>query len=102
MDNIIKQIIEIDKKASEKTENAKQKKIKELEILEIKKQEIINQWSEKNRNEIETIKNSYEIKLQEKIKMLEADTYRKISKLKKTYEEKHEYWEQEIFKKIIG
>ncbi len=102
MDDIIKKIIEIDKKACYKKKQAENKKLEEINNIKKIKDDIINKWNKKNTKEIENIKLEQEKSIKQQLEIIENKKQQKIDNLNNIYIKEHEKWELEIFKSIIN
>lgn len=102
MDDIIKKIIEIDRRACDKKKQAENKKLEEINNIQKIKDDIINKWNKKNTKEIENIKLEQEKFIKQQLEIIENKKQQKIDNLNKIYIKEHEKWESEIFKSIIN
>lgn len=102
MDNIIKQIIEIDRIACEKTKKAEQKRVQELDKLESLKSSIVKNWDKNNQSVIDGIKSERFKILNQDIGKINEDRDKKINQINNIYLKYKEEWSQAIFDNIIN
>ena len=103
MDEIIREIIEIDKTASKKLEEAKrlQEEIVKLQI-EQENNELRKAMQKRVENRLRLVREAEEKYAAEKIEAVNKIKEQQMEALKKCYEQNHEAWENDLFCRVIG
>lgn len=103
MDEIIREIIEIDKTASKKLEEAKrlQEEIVKLQI-EQENNELRKAMQKRVENRLRLVREAEEKYAAEKIEAVNKTKEQQMEALKKCYEQNHEAWENDLFCRVIG
>lgn len=101
MQTIIQQIIEIDKMAQQKYIDAEayKQKAEQDTLKEIKKMDLDTQ---KNSNDkLNRMRENQNVMLAEKIGVLSKKLTQEKMALDRMYEQHHEKWEEELFRKVL-
>ena len=102
MDDLINKILDIDKQAQEKINQANKKKIEILRTYEVKNQDLTN---ELDLVEKEKLNNVYEVEnqfAQERIKSADEQKQKTLAEFEDIYKQNHEKWEKEIFDNVVA
>lgn len=102
MDDIIKSIIDIDRGASKKLEDAEKEKLKIISGAKAEEEKIVQEAIENSKRELERIENEEQQKAEEKIAQLENEKNAKIAAMRKSFDENSEKWCSEIFRAVIS
>lgn len=102
MDDIIKSIIDIDRGASKKLDDAEKKKLEILTKAKAEEEKIISNAIESSKRELERFENEEKKKAEDRINALRSDKDSKIAAMKKSFSLNHEKWSKEIFDAVIN
>ena len=100
--NIITSILEIDQKAKDKITQAEQMKNKIIADAKAEEERIINSKVHDADEKLRLIEEEEKKKSQAHLIEIEKKKSEEIEKLNSVYEERHEDWEENIFKAIIN
>lgn len=98
----IRSIVEIDKNARKKLEEAKIKSNEMIQQSEREKEELLNNYRERAENRLSTVEKNLKDEADERISKIEAEKNGKIALLDKKMEENKSRWKKEIIAEIIG
>lgn len=102
MDDVIQSIIDIDRGAEEKLRNAEKEKLRIITEAKKSEEKIISNALKEAEKEIKEIEKRELAKANAGISALEEEKNKKISQMKKTFEECSDKWQEEIFKAVIS
>lgn len=102
MENVINQILQIDKNACERLEQAKQEKSKILSEAKLEEIRIREADIKRADDRVEKIDEYEKSIADEKIAYIEAEKLKQMAALQGIYDENHLQWEREIFARIVG
>ena len=102
MDDIIKSIIDIDRGASKRLEDAEKEKLRIISEAKELEENMIREAVENSRQELERMKKKQQEDTDAKISAIEAEKIRRISEMKKSFDENSDRWSEEIFKAVIS
>ncbi len=102
MDNIIKQIVEIDRLARHKLDEAKLSKQEKLKELETQQKQIRDDLHARAERRLRIFRETERKFTDEQAVAIEEEKQRKIAALDELYEKNHLDWEAEILKRIFG
>lgn len=103
MDEIIKEIIEIDKQASAKLEEANRIKDEVLKKqLERENEELRKKMRERAQKHLDEVRRTEQEYANEKCAEIEANKQKAFSALKKVYDENHQTWEDDLYSRVLG
>lgn len=102
MDNIINEIIDIDRRAQQKyiDADAYRKKTEEEILSEISRLDA--DTSKKCTDKLNAVRAAQEALYNERMESLSASLNQQKSALKHLYEKNHANWEKELFDKVLG
>lgn len=102
MDDIIKSIIDIDRGASKKLEDAEKKKLKIISDAKAEEERLISKAVDDSKAELERLEKQEQDKTDKKIADLEAEKNAKISAMQSSFEKNADKWCDEIFSAVIS
>lgn len=102
MDDIIRSIIEIDRGAGKKLDEAEKEKLRIISAAKALEEQMINDAIENSRNELERLENEKIKSTNDKIAELENEKNVRIADMEKRFSEKSDMWCDEIFKAVIS
>lgn len=103
MDEIIKEIIEIDKAASKKLEEANRLKDEVVKLqIEQENHALRLKMQKKVENRLRLVREAEEKYASEKIETIHHIRQQQMDALKNCYEKNHKAWEEELFHRVIG
>lgn len=102
MEDIIKSIIDIDRGASKKLENAEKERLKIINGAKNEEEKIVREAVENAKKELEKTEKAEKDKAEKSIAELERIKSSKIAAMKKYFDECSDKWSDEIFKAIIS
>ncbi|MBQ7783392.1 MAG: hypothetical protein IJ368_05430 [Oscillospiraceae bacterium] len=102
MDDIINSIIDIDRGASKRLEDAEKEKLRIISEAKELEENMIREAVENSRQELERMKKKQQEDTDAKISAIEAEKIRRISEMKKSFDENSDRWSEEIFKAVIS
>lgn len=102
MDDIIKSIIDIDRGASKRLEDAEKEKLRIISEAKELEENMIREAVENSRQELDRMKKKQQEDTDAKISAIEAEKIRRISEMKKSFDENSDRWSEEIFKAVIS
>ncbi|MBE6765886.1 MAG: hypothetical protein IJP10_03560 [Clostridia bacterium] len=100
MQNMIKRIVDMDKRARELTEQAKLRRAGSVEAAEKKKEEVRQNYINLARKRIEVIERSEMRDAQEDWEKIEARHAEIADRLDRTYAEKKDEWVDELVRRV--
>ncbi|MCD7731646.1 MAG: hypothetical protein LUI05_09170 [Oscillospiraceae bacterium] len=100
--NIIQSILEIDRSAKEKLAAAEEQKNKIVADAEKEKKRIIDDKIKSAGNALKHLEESEKSKADEKMSEISAEREKEIERLNKIYDARHEEWEDNILRSVIG
>ncbi len=98
----IASIIEIDKKARQRLEQAKLEAQKIIDIANQRKVELEREYNRASDERLEKIGGEYRSKAEGSLSEIELRSNEKMDKLRQAMEQNRERWEKEIISEIIG
>ena len=101
MESIIKSIIDIDRGASQKLEDAEKERMRILGSAKEKEESIIKEALEKSKRDLERLENEERKKSEEKLAAIKEENDRKVKAMQQSFEKNSERWRDEIFEAII-
>ncbi len=101
MEQMIKQILDIEKRAHDVVEEAREKQTHLDEEVEQVVQELKQDWTAKMNKKIASLREQETQMTKEKLKQLEQDTMEKKQKLDRLYQENEETWVNMLFDDIF-
>lgn len=102
MDDVIKSIIDIDRGAEEKLRNAEKEKLRIITDAKKAEEKMIKDALSEAEREIREIESRQLSEANAKISALNEEKELRISRMKHTFEECSEKWQDEIFKAVIS
>ncbi len=103
MDEIIREIIKIDQEASRKLEDAQRVKDEVLKKQMIEEnQELRHKMRERAQMHLDKVKETEQKHADERIAEINSKKNNELEILKKTYEEHHQGWEEDLFNRVLG
>ena len=102
MDDIIKSIIDIDRGASQRLEDAEKEKLRIISEAKELEEKMIREAVENSRQELERMEKKQQDDTNAKISAIEAEKLRRISEMKKSFDENSDKWSKEIFNAVIS
>lgn len=102
MDDIITQILDIDKKARDKLARAYEEKKQIIIDAEEEREKIKTELLERADHRLELVEAEEKKNADERLCELEKQTKEKIESLDKSFKDNREQWEKDIFNKIIA
>ncbi|MDE7294212.1 MAG: hypothetical protein K2N72_07290 [Oscillospiraceae bacterium] len=102
MESIIKSIIDIDRGASQKLEDAEKERMRILGSAKEKEESIIKEALEKSKRDLERLENEERKKSEEKLAAIKEENDRKVKAMQQSFEKNSERWRDEIFEAIIN
>ena len=103
MDEIIREIIEIDKTASKKLEEAERLKDEVIRLqIEQENNKLRQTMQKKVENRLRLIREAEENYAAEKIEAINKIKEEQLQSLKECYEQNHESWESDLFSRVIS
>ncbi len=102
MDDIIKSIIDIDRGASKRLEDAEKEKLRIISEAKELEENMIREAVENSRQELERMEKKQQEDTDAKISAIESEKIRRISEMKKSFDENSDRWSEEIFKAVIS
>lgn len=100
--NSLSYIIEVDKKAREKVEQARSRAAKIDAQTDEKKKKMLDDYQEHTANRLKIVEDSYGKQADNKIAAIKKKEIEKTEMLKKAMDENRDRLEQEIFKAVTG
>lgn len=100
--NVIQSILEIDRKAREKLDEAEKKKQRIIADAREEKERIISGRISAADDELKKLEAENKEKAKEKLSVLEQKSADEIAALEMIYEERHSKWTDEIFEAVIN
>ncbi len=103
MDEIIREIINIDKEASRKLEEAERMKddVLKNQIIEENK-ELRRRMKERAKMHLDRVRETEQKHADEKNAAITAQKEAELAALKKAFEENHQAWEDDLFNRVLG
>ncbi len=102
MDDIIRSIIDIDRGASKKLEDAEKEKIRIISAAKAREEELIKQAVENSRRELEELEERERAEAESRIAELDEKMNGRIAQMKNSFEINSEKWCDEIFHAVTG
>lgn len=103
MDEIIKEIIEIDKEASSKLKEANRMKDEVLKKqLQEENQELRQKMQERAHAHLESIRETEQKYADSKMAVIEEEKAKALATIQNVYDENHEAWETDLYNRILG
>ena len=102
MENVINKILQIDKEACQRVEQAKQEKIQILSEAKIEETRIKEEHIKRADDRIDKVDEHEKSLADEKITKIEAEKQQKLAALQTLYDQNHTIWEQDIYRRIVG
>lgn len=99
--NMIKKLIELDKKACQQIEEMESEKLEEEKEIELGKDRICKKYEEKAANRLSGIKKAAAREEMEKRRFYEEKFAEASLEMKQTFEENKEEWANQIFESVI-
>lgn len=101
MEDVIKQILDMEKKAHDVVETAREQQSHLEEDVEQAVQELKQNWTEKMNQKIETLRAQESEMTQEKLTQIETDTKVQLEKLEQLYRNNEKKWVDMLFEDIF-
>ena len=101
MEDVIKQILEMEKKAHDGVEDAREKQAHLEEEVEQTVQKLKQEWATKTNEKIEALRAQEAAVTQEKLAQLEESTRAQQEKLDRLYQENEKKWVDMLFQDIF-
>lgn len=101
MEDVIKQILDMEKKAHDVVETAREQQSHLEEDVERAVQELKQNWTEKMNQKIETLRAQEKEMTQEKLTQIETDTKVQLEKLEQLYRNNEKKWVDMLFEDIF-
>lgn len=102
MENIIKSILEIDQQARDKIAKAERERNRIIADAKAEEEQLLEMKIKEADDKLAGIKADEQAKADVKLAEIEAERDSEIKRLNQVFEEKHEEWQEKIFKAIIG
>ena len=102
MENLIKQILEIDRKAQQETEQAEARRAAMEQSVQARKLELHNQYIKHAEEHIDTLRQKQEDMVQKKVTDSNRAVEEQCRKLEEIYQKNHTQWVDELFQQVIG
>ena len=103
MDEIIKEIINIDKEANRKLEEAERMKddVVKNQIIEENK-ELRQKMHDRAKMHLDLVRETEKNHADDKIAAINERREAELAAIKKVYDEHHQLWEDDLFKRVLG
>lgn len=98
----IASIIEIDKKARQRVEQAKLEAQEIIDNANERKAEIMREYNKASDEQLEKIGGEYQLKAEGSLSEIELRSNEKMDRLREAMEQNRQRWEDEIISRIIG
>lgn len=102
MDNMIKMILDMDKKAREITEEAEESKIRTLQNIPLKKDEIRNKYLQRARLRIQKNAEQERRVAEERWRTIRSEHEKILHRLDEDYQKNYEAWVDQIVNRVVG
>lgn len=102
MDNIIRSILDIDRNAAQRLEDAQKKKLRIINDAKALEEKLVQDAVENAKTELERLEKEELKKTEEKIAALDEMKNSKISAMEESFEKNSQEWCEEIFKAVIS
>ena len=102
MEDMIKQILDMEKKAHDIVEEAREKQTHLDEDVESAVRELKQEWTAKMNKKIETLRAQEAKIVQEKLTQIESNTQLQLNKLEQLYQENEKKWVDMLFEDIFS
>lgn len=101
MDKMVETIIEMDKQARKRTEEAEAYQHRAQEELALKEKKLLSERLEQARAEIDALANGEEQEAEEKLEAARAGNDAAVQRMEALYQEKGTQWVQEIVRRAL-
>ncbi|MGN0638159.1 MAG: hypothetical protein ACI4J0_07285 [Huintestinicola sp.] len=102
MDDIIKSIIEIDRGASKRIEDAEKEKLRIIEEAKAEEERMVEKAVEEKKAELAKLEKAELDKANARISELTEEKNAKLEAMKQSFEKNSDKWCEEIFKAVIS
>lgn len=102
MQEMIERILEMDKAARRLTDEAQAMRVGAEKEIEIKKQQVREEYLERARRKTETLRKEENENAEKEIAAFKAKAQKIRDELNKSYDKNHEKWVNDIFSHITG
>ncbi|MDL2233352.1 hypothetical protein LJC63_07205 [Ruminococcaceae bacterium OttesenSCG-928-L11] len=101
MNTVVNKLLDVDRRARQLLDDAKQYYDKTIEELDKEKEQIREKYAEKAAQHVADVRQTESAHVEDSVNRLGADTAEKISRLEQVYEESHQKWEDELFRRCV-
>lgn len=102
MEDIIKSIIDIDRGASKKLEDAEKEKLRIISDAKAAEEKLIRDAVESSEQEAHMLEENEKKNAEEKIKLLCEEKERKTAAMKKVFDDNSDKWCEDIFNAVVS
>ena len=102
MDKIIEALLEIDREAQQRIDEAHRQEGSLEEELQREKQEMLRQLSDRSQQKLQTVLHTEHEYAAGKIREIEQHKVQVLQKLDKIFQDNHQQWEQILYDRVLG